>query len=432
MSEHKRRWLQFSTRAFLLVVTLLAVWLATSVRQAKNQRSAVATIESLGGRVRYGFEPTWEERYRRDEERREALAAGKTPRTYVDGPMAPKWLVDRLGVDFFARVKMVDLTNTLCTDNDLAALKLIPNLKQLDMRHVPYVTSNGIAHLAKIKLETLSIEGNQYSNDSGETGLDDSALVHVGKLRTLKNLSIEQNRFTDDGLSHLSNLSRLESLSLAGTDITVDGLDHLAELRRLHTLRLPNYPIDDDVLRRLSRLVELKHLGPLDETVTADGLAYLRGFRNLESLSLRGTQIGDDGMKALANLGNLRHLDLCGTSVGDYGMQHARQLRKLESINLDRTLVTEESATLVRSWTKLTQVSLSDTDVGDTWTTHLSEIKNLEYAGLDRTRVTDVGLGSFKKSPALKALNVSGSAVTVQGVGDLRTALPTCRIIHSP
>lgn len=433
MSDHKRKWLQFSTRTFLLIVTLLAVWLAASIRQAKNQKTAVTTIKSLGGRVRYDFEPTLRERLRREEEQRKAFAAGKIPPTYIDGPMVPKWLADRMGIDFFARVRMVDLSRTLCTDNDLEILQLIPNLKELYLRGVPYVTSDGIANLSGIRLETLSLDGNQYSDEVGETGLNDRALVHVGKLRTLKDLSIEQNRFTDDGLKHISNLTRLESLSLTGTDITAGGLDQIANLRYLRTLQLPNFPIDDDVLRRLSRLVEMQNdLGPIDESVTDAGLAYLRDFRNLESLSLRGTQISDDGMKALANLVNLRFLDLSRTAIGDRGIQHITRLGKLEYINLDKTLVTDESASVVRTWTNLTHVSSNETDVGDTWAARLSELKNLEYTGLNRTRVTDIGLASFRKSPALKALNLSGSAVTVQGVDDLRTSLPTCRIMHSP
>ena len=44
-----RRWLQFSLRSFLLVVTLLATWLGYISFRAREQRVAVARIKELGG-----------------------------------------------------------------------------------------------------------------------------------------------------------------------------------------------------------------------------------------------------------------------------------------------------------------------------------------------------------------------------------------------
>jgi hypothetical protein len=49
----KRRWLQFSTRAMLLVVTVAGVMLGILGWRAERQRRAVAAIRSLGGEVSY-------------------------------------------------------------------------------------------------------------------------------------------------------------------------------------------------------------------------------------------------------------------------------------------------------------------------------------------------------------------------------------------
>jgi hypothetical protein len=52
-TKSKRHWLQFSMRNVLLCVTLLCVALSVWVMPHEQQRRAVATIESLGGRVTY-------------------------------------------------------------------------------------------------------------------------------------------------------------------------------------------------------------------------------------------------------------------------------------------------------------------------------------------------------------------------------------------
>ena len=52
-TKPKLRWLQFSIRTALLVVTLSCVGLAVWVASAERQRRAVAAIEALGGAVGY-------------------------------------------------------------------------------------------------------------------------------------------------------------------------------------------------------------------------------------------------------------------------------------------------------------------------------------------------------------------------------------------
>ena len=47
----KRRWLQFSIRTVLLLVTLLCVGLSLWIAPAERQRRAVTAIETLGGAV---------------------------------------------------------------------------------------------------------------------------------------------------------------------------------------------------------------------------------------------------------------------------------------------------------------------------------------------------------------------------------------------
>jgi hypothetical protein len=47
-----RRWLRFSLRTMLVVVTLLGVWLGVKVEQARRQKRAVDTLKALGTSAR--------------------------------------------------------------------------------------------------------------------------------------------------------------------------------------------------------------------------------------------------------------------------------------------------------------------------------------------------------------------------------------------
>ena len=47
----KRRWLSYSLRALLAVVTVVCVWLALVANRAHRQERAVARIDELSGHV---------------------------------------------------------------------------------------------------------------------------------------------------------------------------------------------------------------------------------------------------------------------------------------------------------------------------------------------------------------------------------------------
>ena len=52
----RRRWLQFSLRGFLVVLTIGCVWLGWQTERAREQANAVKAIEALGGVVQYDWQ----------------------------------------------------------------------------------------------------------------------------------------------------------------------------------------------------------------------------------------------------------------------------------------------------------------------------------------------------------------------------------------
>ncbi|HUY90495.1 MAG TPA: hypothetical protein VMV10_17290 [Pirellulales bacterium] len=88
----RRRWLQFSLRTFLVLLTALAVWLGVASHRMREQREAVKAIETLGGTVAYD----WQYERLTDE-----VVFDRLPGKH---PGAPAWLRRLVGDDFFQEV----------------------------------------------------------------------------------------------------------------------------------------------------------------------------------------------------------------------------------------------------------------------------------------------------------------------------------------
>jgi hypothetical protein len=91
-----RRWLQYSLRSFLILLTALAVWLGIIVKRAAEQREAVKAIEALGGRVTYDWKLSGFE----------GCSVG-LPRGPLPEPRGPRWLRWLVGDEYFQEVRLV-------------------------------------------------------------------------------------------------------------------------------------------------------------------------------------------------------------------------------------------------------------------------------------------------------------------------------------
>src|SRR4051812_27595650 len=101
----KRAWwrrlrLRLSVRALMVVVLVLGGafgWIAHLARLARVQRDAVAAIRKAHGSVLYDWQMEGEE----------VRVIPGTNRISNEVPWVPKWLVDRLGVEYFGDVSQV-------------------------------------------------------------------------------------------------------------------------------------------------------------------------------------------------------------------------------------------------------------------------------------------------------------------------------------
>ena len=220
-----RGYLRFSVRGLVLLVLVIGVGLGWIVRSAAIQREAVAAIRNAGASVSYDWE--W-----------------KDGKDIPGGELrAPRWLVDRMGVDYFGHVTAVSLPRA--TDAGIVQVARLTQLQQLIMHpssmddvgvisffdvNRPRVTSAGLVHLKGLTdLLRLDVEG---------TGISDPGLAELTGLSKLSDLDLSFTDVTDAGLKHLLGLTKLCDLELDGTGVTEAGMKELkAALPRLSITR---------------------------------------------------------------------------------------------------------------------------------------------------------------------------------------------------
>jgi hypothetical protein len=234
-------YVRVSVRAFVVLVLLAGGWMGWLVQSARRQRAAVAAIQRSDGYVEYEWD---------------ILNPNRKPTGRL---LWSKWLVDRLGVDYFYNVVAVDL-------------------------------------------------------DDRASDLD---LVHVGDLTRLRSLQLSRSRVTDAGLEYLQGLTSLKRLTLRSTGVTDAGLAYLTGMTNLEELRLAQTGCTDAGLAHLSALHRLKILGLARTQVTPSGLARLKAAKSLEQVILGGTPIRDEELVQLNGMSRLKLLGLGGSHVSD-------------------------------------------------------------------------------------------------------------------
>ena len=261
VSRPWRRFLRFSVRTLILLVLAIGAWLGFTVHNARVQRNTVAAISNhYDSWVEYDYDP--QRPFERDPLIR-YMARGK-----ATSPV-PKWLIDRVGLDYFHHVTSV---------------------RFFDWR------------------------------TSSKRPVSDATLEDVAKLSQLERLEVLQSRVTDDGLVLLRQLPRLRQLSLQETLVTDDGLVQLAGLSHLEELDLGDNNLTDAGIAQLKGLTGLKTLWLDINPIEGGGLTILKGCPRLENLDLNETKATDSGMECFDSLRSLRRLSLKRTAITDAGL----------------------------------------------------------------------------------------------------------------
>ncbi len=243
IEKPRRRFLQFSLRTVLVVMTVLGVWLGTWLDRGRREEAAVEAL-SQNECVLMNYD------FQLDDN------GGITLPSPLPGPA---WAREWLGEHCFTRVVWLRAGRSSLDDDALA-------------------------HVAQFRqLRTLC-------NDVWGTGLiSGTAMVQPYWSYPSRPAGAGDDPITDAGLAHLSELIRLESLVLVGTIVTDDGLRHLERLQRLERLKISSPHITDRGIARLRKLRNLSKLCLVGTSITEAGVVKLQsGLPNCEIVGSAG------------------------------------------------------------------------------------------------------------------------------------------------
>ena len=215
------------------------------------------------------------------------------------------------------KLRTLNLRRTRIRGPGLVHLRNLDDLQELDLSRCQMLADDSLVHLTALKsLRRLDLDGGGNMWISDDLWKQSVRVIRdTSMLRPMKDRELAACRggVGNDGLKHIGRIRTLKALSLRLTAVTDAGLPAIADLDNLEELDLSYTAISGNGLKALIKLKKLKHL-VLDFTFVADeDLSVVKDFPRLTSLSMRGTAIGDDGLASLALATKLRHLNLDGT-----------------------------------------------------------------------------------------------------------------------
>jgi len=177
------------------------------------------------------------------------------------------------------------------------------------------------------------------------------------------------------------------------------------EAAALTTLDLRGAAITDADLALIATLPSLQTLNLSGTAVTDAGLAYLRNSPQLSVLDLRGTQVTGAGVGQLPALA-LTALHLTDTKVTGEALHWLPPMPNLQTLKLNR-------------------LAFGDDAVGD-----LALFPAVRHLELDGTALSDVGLSKLlAQNTALKRIEIRGTSVTPDAVAQFRNTYPNVEFV---
>ena len=189
-------------------------------------------------------------------------------------------------------------------------------------------------------------------------------------------------------------------------------------------VNLLNHPrCNDEALEPLKSLKSVVALDLRGTKISDAALAIVGGLEMLEELYLGNTTITDAGLEQLKPLSKLKVLNLVGTKVSDAGVIGlAGELRGLKAVNLFKTEITDAGVSGLKPLEELEVLVLppaaTDESLGVA-----AELKKLRVLWAIESKVSDEGLLKLALLDGLRELDLSQTAVTIDGVLNLTQRL---------
>lgn len=184
------------------------------------------------------------------------------------------------------------------TDDHFQYIFNLPNLEHLSIFNCPEITDEGLTWIrSPNKLTNLDIEGckitsqgfNSIKNLTNLTNLtiwsskldDDKSIKHLTALTRLEYLKLGYTKLTKKGFKHLQKIPSLHNLTLKGC-FTDDDLEPIGKIKSLKDLSIYNAKITGDGFKYLAESTSLEVLCLKEcKSITDDNLHYVDQIQKL-------------------------------------------------------------------------------------------------------------------------------------------------------
>jgi Leucine-rich repeat (LRR) protein len=189
---------------------------------------------------------------------------------------------------------------TSVTLSGLTHLNALPNLRRLQLHGIQDDSGLNIAGLGRLEQLSFSLIAPSTGPRRSLTwDLRDEDLACLKRLTNLRQLQAGSGaRFSDAGMAHLAGLTNLEMLNIGGDRVTDHGLSYLVGMKKLSGLMIRGN-ITDRGLRYLEELPMLSYLQILPANAATTISITAAGWRRLQE-KLPNLRVSTEAPKAAA------------------------------------------------------------------------------------------------------------------------------------
>ena len=265
----------------------------------------------------------------------------------------------------------------------------------------------------------------------------DGDLRKLLRMPSLTYLDLSLTRITDQGMQEIKNLPGIVEFSLYYAEyVTDEGLAAIKGWKRLKRLNVHGTKISDTTLDHISGIAALESLNIGSAMITDVGLERLVSLPNLKELTIGGNKLGDAGLQALRQMPGLTYLDLNGRQgtdanvwtigMSDIGLGAILTLNQLRDLRLG-------CASIGVGVEGNRFATVTPVNVTTRWLEKMKALSKLESLKLQGcSLVDDDSLALLATFPALRELDVTGTAVTDKGIAKFRAAKPKAVVYSGP
>ncbi|XVF65221.1 hypothetical protein PTKIN_Ptkin09bG0229900 [Pterospermum kingtungense] len=322
-------------------------------------------------------------------------------------------------------LEMLDLSDNYINDTILLSLSQLSSLKHLYLSDNSFTGSNhekGFQWLSRLdKLETLDLSYNSLKNN---------ILFHMSSLSSLKTLTLSENNLK--GMLHLNelnNLTKLKNLDLSWN--------------RIESLRSSNQGNETKLT-----LTNLEVLDLSFNLLRNNTFAFISSLSSLKSLQMRSNQLqGSIDITELNNLTNLKKLDLSSNSIESLQSFKVMKLRKscvnswrqlklihLEVLDLSQNVLNDNIFAYLKAFLNLKFLDIQSNQLnGSTYMKDLGALTNLEELNLGSNYLNEfVAHEEFKSLRELEILSLDNVFSNVSNVTLLKLveAFPSVKTFY--